>query len=137
MSTAMLDHIIDANHMDSLTSHDVKTVQAGVGGRAPRRMADARCASAACWGCVFFAFASAVNTCCSVCQPQHVPRPQPCRRCRAPQSMILSGHGASMAPPPGKRWLYEIVANGRNNIDVDKVRYRRTTARHGCTAGAV
>ncbi|EFN52480.1 hypothetical protein CHLNCDRAFT_26697, partial [Chlorella variabilis] len=65
MSTAMLDHIIDANHMDSLTSHDVKTVQ----------------------------------------------------------SMILSGHGASMAPPPGKRWLYEIVANGRNNIDVDKFDY--------------
>jgi hypothetical protein len=38
------------------------------------------------------------------------------------QSMILSGHGSMpLAPPPGQRWLYEIVANGRNNIDVDKV----------------
>lgn len=37
-------------------------------------------------------------------------------------SMIMSGHGNHAKPPPGQQWLWEIVANERNGIDVDKVR---------------
>lgn len=42
----------------------------------------------------------------------------PCTR--PTQSMIMAGHG-EVGAPPGQRWLWEIVANGRNGIDVDKV----------------
>jgi hypothetical protein len=39
------------------------------------------------------------------------------------QAMITAGHSGE-APPEGKRWLFEIVANGRNSIDVDKASRR-------------
>lgn len=38
------------------------------------------------------------------------------------KSMILSGHGAdAVRAPAGQQWLWDIVANGRSGIDVDKV----------------
>jgi hypothetical protein len=55
--------------------------------------------------------------------PPAFPAPRPpwmaCMAAR-PQSMIMAGHGGGGAPL-GQRWLWEIVANGRNGIDVDKV----------------
>lgn len=44
---------------------------------------------------------------------------------RAVQQMITAAHGSQGAGalPQGKRWLQEIVANGRNGIDVDKFDY--------------
>lgn len=38
------------------------------------------------------------------------------------KGMILSGHSAAgYRPPPGQQWMFDIVANGRSGIDVDKV----------------
>lgn len=40
--------------------------------------------------------------------------------------MILASHhdaAARPSPPAGQRWLYEVVANGRNGLDVDKFDY--------------
>lgn len=77
MSSAMLDLIIDEEHLDSIPREDVRAVQ----------------------------------------------------------SMITSAHGGGAgggALPPGKRWLQEIVANGRNGIDVDKFDY---LARDGLYCG--
>ena len=38
------------------------------------------------------------------------------------KAMILAGHGGGTPPAAaGRQWLHEIVANGRNGIDVDKV----------------
>ncbi|KAL4422624.1 hypothetical protein ABPG75_008821 [Micractinium tetrahymenae] len=40
------------------------------------------------------------------------------------KSMILSGHGAgALRAPPNQQWLWDIVANGRSGIDVDKFDY--------------
>jgi HD superfamily phosphohydrolase len=78
MSSSMLDHIVDSNHIDLIPPEDVKAVQA----------------------------------------------------------MITAGHsGGCMGG--GKRWLHEIVANGRNSIDVDKVGERGVRAGEGgtCTPG--
>jgi len=39
--------------------------------------------------------------------------------------------------PQGKRWLHELVANGRNGLDVDKFDYLQRDARHtGCRIAA-
>ncbi|KFM24211.1 Deoxynucleoside triphosphate triphosphohydrolase SAMHD1-like protein [Auxenochlorella protothecoides] len=68
MSGAMLDHIIDTKHLDTIPAEDVRSVQ----------------------------------------------------------SMITAAHGgvgAGAAPRREKLWLHEIVANGRNSIDVDKFDY--------------
>ena len=40
------------------------------------------------------------------------------------KALILAGHGEGpqqQQQPQGPQWLHEIVANGRNGIDVDKV----------------
>ena len=56
---------------------------------------------------------------------------------RSVRHMILAGHGGAPAPPPGKRWLYELVANGRNGLDVDKFDYLQRDARNaGCKIAA-
>ncbi|PRW20466.1 lysine--tRNA ligase isoform X2 isoform A [Chlorella sorokiniana] len=40
------------------------------------------------------------------------------------KGMILSGHSAAgYRPPPGQQWMFDIVANGRSGIDVDKFDY--------------
>lgn len=68
MSGAMLDHIIDSRHLDSIPAEDVRSVQ----------------------------------------------------------SMITAAHGGGKgggAAARDKPWLHEIVANGRNGIDVDKFDY--------------
>ena len=42
----------------------------------------------------------------------------------AVQGLIRAGHGAGGGgAAPGRRWLADIVANGRNGIDVDKFDY--------------
>lgn len=52
------------------------------------------------------------------------------------RSMILAGH-AGAQPPSNKRWLHELVANGRNGLDVDKFDYLQRDARHtGCGLAA-
>ena len=53
------------------------------------------------------------------------------------RAMILAGHGGAPPPPPGKRWLYELVANGRNGLDVDKFDYlARDSRATGCRIAA-
>lgn len=53
------------------------------------------------------------------------------------RAMILAGHDGAPPPPAGKRWLYELVANGRNGLDVDKFDYLQRDARHtGCRIAA-
>lgn len=50
----------------------------------------------------------------------------PAEDVRSVQGMITAAHGGgpgSAHLPAGKRWLHEIVANGRNGIDVDKFDY--------------
>jgi len=50
------------------------------------------------------------------------------------RAMILAGHhdaDARPRPPDGQRWLHEIVANGRNGLDVDKFDYLQRDA--ACT----
>ena len=53
----------------------------------------------------------------------------------APQHS-LNWHLVASPPPP--RWMYEIVANGRNGIDVDKVGWRGgKSGREGASACAL
>ena len=53
------------------------------------------------------------------------------------RGIILAGHAGAPSPPPGKAWLHELVANGRNGLDVDKYDYlQRDAACTGCRVAA-